>query len=101
MDDTQFSGLLNDVPLNFAAQFNLNDELKATVNKFSLSSGTNRLTLTGEVDQQWQINGAIALQSNDDAKLPFIANGKTTAPPMSLLMQELEPLGILTLQDNT
>lgn len=26
---------------------------------------------------------------------------QTTAPPMSLLMQELEPLGILTLQDNT
>lgn len=95
MDDTQLSGLLNDVPLNFAAQFNLNDELKATVNKFNLSSGTNRLTLTGEVDQQWQINGAIALQSNDDAKLPFIANGKAD---LSIRGERLTPAVDLALK---
>ena len=95
MDDTQLSGLLNDVPLNFVAQFNLNDELKATVNKFSLSSGTNRLTLTGEVDQQWQINGAIALQSNDDAKLPFIANGKAD---LSIRGERLTPAVDLALK---
>lgn len=95
MDDTQLIGLLNDVPLNFVAQFNLNDELKATVNKFSLSSGTNRLTLTGEVDQQWQINGAIALQSNDDAKLPFIANGKAD---LSIRGERLTPAVDLALK---
>ena len=95
MDDTQLSGLLNDVPLNFVAQFNLNDELKATVNKFSLSSGTNRFTLTGEVDQQWQINGAIALQSNDDAKLPFIANGKAD---LSIRGERLTPAVDLALK---
>ena len=45
MDDTKLSGLLNEVPLEFASNFQLDDALKANIDSLYLSSGTNKLVL--------------------------------------------------------
>ncbi|MBQ4800669.1 translocation/assembly module TamB [Pseudoalteromonas sp. MMG006] len=75
MDDTKLSGLLNEVPLEFASNFQLDDALKANIDSLYLSSGTNKLVLSGQVDDGWKVDGKITLQSNEEANMPFIANG--------------------------
>ncbi|KTD89793.1 autotransporter assembly complex protein TamB [Pseudoalteromonas sp. H71] len=75
MDDTKLSGLLNEVPLEFASNFQLNNTLEANIDSLYLSSGTNKLVLSGQVDDTWKVDGKITLKSNAEANMPFIANG--------------------------
>ncbi len=75
MDDTKLSGLLNEVPLEFASNFQLNNTLEANIDSLYLSSGTNKLVLSGQVDDTWKVDGKITLKSNEEANMPFIANG--------------------------
>lgn len=75
MDDTKLSGLLNDVPLEFASNFKLDNELKANIDSLYLSSGTNKLVLSGQVDDTWKVDGKVTLKSDEEANMPFIANG--------------------------
>ncbi|ASM49513.1 hypothetical protein PESP_a1390 [Pseudoalteromonas espejiana DSM 9414] len=75
MDNTQLAGTLNKTPLEFASNFTLNKSLKANIDSLYLSSGSNKLTLSGEVDDTWQVDGKITLSSNEQANMPFIANG--------------------------
>ncbi|TMN83884.1 MULTISPECIES: translocation/assembly module TamB domain-containing protein [unclassified Pseudoalteromonas] len=75
MDDTKLSGLLNQVPLEFASNFQLNNTLEANIDSLYLSSGTNKLVLSGQVDDTWKVDGKITLKSNAEANMPFIANG--------------------------
>lgn len=76
MNKTKLAGLLNNVPLAFAANFKLDHHLKADIDSVYLSSGTNKLALHGKVDDVWQVDGDITLNSDEQANLPFIANGK-------------------------
>ncbi|MDN3396633.1 MULTISPECIES: translocation/assembly module TamB domain-containing protein [unclassified Pseudoalteromonas] len=76
MNNTKLAGFLNNVPLEFAANFKLDNQLKADIDSFYLSSGANKLTLNGQVDDTWQVDGDITLNSDEQANLPFIANGK-------------------------
>ena len=75
MDDTKLSGLLNEVPLEFASNFQLNNTLEANIDSLYLSSGTNKLVLSGQVDDTWKVDGKITLKSNKEANMPFIADG--------------------------
>jgi len=75
MDDTKLSGLLNQVPLEFASNFQLNNTLEANIDSLYLTSGTNKLVLSGQVDDTWKVDGKITLKSNAEANMPFIANG--------------------------
>ncbi|WP_350609734.1 hypothetical protein, partial [Pseudoalteromonas sp. 41-MNA-CIBAN-0057] len=50
MNNTKLAGFLNNVPLEFAANFKLDNQLKADIDSFYLSSGANKLTLNGQVD---------------------------------------------------
>lgn len=76
MNKTKLAGLLNNVPLAFAANFKLDNQLKADIDSVYLSSGANKLALNGRVDDTWQVDGDITLNSDEQASLPFIANGK-------------------------
>ncbi|WP_076924412.1 translocation/assembly module TamB domain-containing protein [Pseudoalteromonas sp. EB27] len=75
MDNTKLSGLLNDVPLEFASNFKLDNTLKANIDSFYLSSGTNKLVLSGQVDDTWQVDGKVTLKSDEKANIPFTADG--------------------------
>ena len=75
MNNTTLSGSLNDVPLEFASNFKLDNTLKANIDSFYLTSGINKLALSGHVDDTWQVDGKVMLKSDEEANLPFIANG--------------------------
>ena len=75
MNNTKLSGLLNDVPLEFASNFKLDNTLKANIDSFYLSSGTNKLALSGQVDDTWQVDGKVTLKSDEKANIPFTADG--------------------------
>ena len=76
MDNTQLAGTLNQTPLEFASNFTLNNTLKANIDSLYLSSGANKLTLSGQVDDTWQVDGKVTLTGNEQTNLPFVANGK-------------------------
>jgi translocation and assembly module TamB len=76
MTDTMLTGTLNKVPLKMAANFRLDNTFKATIDSLYLSSGVNKLALSGEVDKHWQLDGKLTLNSDEKANMPFIANGK-------------------------
>ena len=75
MNNTKLSGLLNDVPLEFASNFKLDNTLKTNIDSFYLSSGTNKLALSGQVDDTWQVDGKVTLKSDEKANIPFTADG--------------------------
>ena len=75
MNNTKLNGLLNDVPLEFASNFKLDNTLKANIDSFYLSSGTNKLALSGQVDDIWQVDGKVTLKSDEKANIPFTADG--------------------------
>jgi translocation and assembly module TamB len=76
MNNTKLAGFVNNVPLEFASNFKLDNTLKANIDSFYLSSGTNKLALSGQVDEKWLVDGNITLKSDELANMPFIANGK-------------------------
>ena len=88
MNNTKLTGTLNDVPLEFAANFRLDNALKANIDSFYLSSGKNKLELNGQIDSKWLVDGNITLQSDEQANMPFIADGKAN---IALRGQRLTP----------
>jgi translocation and assembly module TamB len=78
VNNTKLQGILNNIPIDLAADFDLDNELKGNIKQLNLSSGLNNLTLSGKVDQQWRLNGDVLLKSDEQANLPFIADGSAT-----------------------
>ena len=76
MNNTKLTGLLNDIPLEFASNFKLDNTLKANIDSLYLSSGANKLALSGQVGNKWEVDGVVSLKSDEQANMPFIANGK-------------------------
>lgn len=88
MQDSQLTGVIDDVNFNFMSDFNLNSDLHASINVFELTSGENILSLAGNIEQQWNIDAKLHLDKSKEKKLPFsgAGNGK-----LSIRGKRLEP----------
>lgn len=76
MDNTKLAGTVDQLPFTFAADFNLNNKLHTKINTFALKSGENKLTLKGDISEQWQLDGELVLNKTKQEKLPFTGVGE-------------------------
>ncbi|TGE83247.1 hypothetical protein C7Y70_11200 [Pseudoalteromonas sp. KS88] len=100
MQESQLTGLIDDVNFKFMSDFDLNSNLHASIKVFELTSGENTLSLAGNIDQQWNIDAKLHLDKPEQKKLPFtgVGNGK-----LAIRGGRLEPIANLdlALQDLT
>ncbi|MGO2374278.1 MAG: autotransporter assembly complex protein TamB [Pseudoalteromonas prydzensis] len=75
MTDTQLGGMVDDIPFTFVSDFDLNNSLHASIDKFELVSGENKLALSGNISEQWNIKGLLQLNKPEQKKLPFTGVG--------------------------
>ena len=94
MNNTKLTGSVNKVPVELASNFSINEKLKANIDSFYLQSGTNKLSLKGYVDDSWHVDGLASLNSDEDANVPFVANGKAD---LTLRGKRLAPSAKLSL----
>ena len=76
MTDTQLGGTVDDIPFTFVSDFDLNNSLHASIEKFELVSGENKLVLSGDISEQWDIKGLLHLNKPEQKKLPFTGVGE-------------------------
>lgn len=89
MGDTKLDGTVDELPFTFAADFNLNNKLHTQVNTFALESGENKLMLTGDIGEKWQLDGELTLNKTKQEKLPFTGVGEGE---LSVRGKRLEPV---------
>ncbi|BDF94740.1 translocation/assembly module TamB domain-containing protein [Pseudoalteromonas sp. KAN5] len=76
MIDTQLGGTVDDIPFSFVSDFDLNNSLHASIEKFELVSGENKLALSGNIAEQWKIKGLLHLNKPEQKNLPFTGVGE-------------------------
>ncbi|KKK71300.1 hypothetical protein LCGC14_2915290, partial [marine sediment metagenome] len=76
MTDTQLGGTVDDIPFTFVSDFDLNNSLHASIEKFELVSGENKLALSGDISEQWHIKGLLHLNKSAQKKQPFTGVGE-------------------------
>ena len=76
MTDTQLVGTVDDIPFTFISDFDLNNSLHASIDKLELVSGENKLALSGNISEQWNIKGLLHLNKPEQKKLPFTGVGE-------------------------
>ena len=89
MTDTQLDGTVDNTPFSFVSEFDLNNSLHARIDKFELLSGENKVLLSGDIDQQWNIKGLIHLNKPEQEKLAFTGVGDGS---LTITGQRLEPI---------
>ena len=89
MTNTQLAGTLNDIPFSLASDFDLNNSLYASIDKFELASGENKLTLSGDITKQWNIKGLLHLNKAQQNELEFTGVGEGK---LAITGQRLEPI---------
>ncbi len=100
MQDSQLTGVIDEVNFNFISDFDLNSNLHANIKALELTSGENKLSLAGHIEQQWNIDGKLYLNKSEQKKLPFTGTGDGH---LSIRGERLEPVVNLdlALQDLT
>ncbi|MGO1247410.1 MAG: autotransporter assembly complex protein TamB [Oceanisphaera sp.] len=57
---TDITGSLRDYPLSLTGQVSLDQALQGQINQLQLTNGDNALTVSGEISDRWQLNGALS-----------------------------------------
>ncbi|WP_105264397.1 autotransporter assembly complex protein TamB [Pseudoalteromonas sp. T1lg76] len=70
------SGTVNDMALQLQADLDLNSSLHGVVRQLQLRQGDNILNLKGEVDEQWRLEGALALSADTPLMPGYGAKGQ-------------------------
>lgn len=96
--NTVIDGTVNDIPVNVASDFKLDSSLHASFDKLELKSGNNEITLSGQVDDTWLVDGKIRLDASEQSVLPL--QGKGSAD-LKLRGARLEPTANVNLLLNT
>lgn len=71
-------GVVNNIPVNMAANLRLDSNLDAKINTLTLSSAENYLSLAGEIAENWQLAGNVSLTNSKAIHEQLTGHGKGT-----------------------
>ncbi|KJY95277.1 autotransporter assembly complex protein TamB [Pseudoalteromonas ruthenica] len=92
---SSLSGTINEQPLTFNAELNIDSDLSGDIHAFSVRQGENTLVINGRIDEQWQLAGELNLSSSSplyqgysgQGYAQFSIEGQRLSPKLQLQLQ--------------